>query len=158
MKARVFCIFVVITGEGQSLESLWRHPTHEWYIPPVRPFLTNLQAVKSCLRPVRTLHKTKAITPSQPLPTLMYRCITLNIYNCIETCHCGKYFLFSTPDIPSPHCAGDLSPYWCLGCQKNSRGQLKGRQLALDRTLTSPSQTLCALYLKRAQSCVVNGG
>ena len=30
MKARVFCIFVVIRGEGQSLESLWRHPTHEW--------------------------------------------------------------------------------------------------------------------------------
>ena len=29
-KARVFCIFVVIRGEGQSLESLWRHPTHEW--------------------------------------------------------------------------------------------------------------------------------
>ena len=46
------CILhLVIRGEGQSLESLWRHPTHEWYIPPVRPFLTNLQAVKSCLRP-----------------------------------------------------------------------------------------------------------
>ena len=50
-KACVFCIFVVIKGEGQSLESLWRYPTHEWYIPPVRPFLTNLQAVKSCLWP-----------------------------------------------------------------------------------------------------------
>ena len=25
------------------------HPTHEWYIPPVRLFLTNLQAVRSCL-------------------------------------------------------------------------------------------------------------
>ena len=25
-------------------------------IPPVRPFLTNLQAAKSCLRPIRTLH------------------------------------------------------------------------------------------------------
>ena len=56
MKAHVFCIFVVIGGEGQSLESLWRYPTHEWYIPPVRPFLTNLQAVRSCLWPVRTLH------------------------------------------------------------------------------------------------------
>ena len=44
-------LLIVITGEGQSLESPWRHPTHEWYIPPVRPFLTNLQAVKSCLRP-----------------------------------------------------------------------------------------------------------
>ena len=43
-------------GEGQSLESLWRYPTHEWYIPPVRPFLTNLQAVKLCLWPVRMLH------------------------------------------------------------------------------------------------------
>ena len=30
-KARVFCIFVVIRGEGQSLESLWWHPTHEWH-------------------------------------------------------------------------------------------------------------------------------
>ena len=55
-ESRVFCIFVVIRGEGQSLESLWRHPTHEWYIPPVRPFLTNLQVVRSCLRPVRMLH------------------------------------------------------------------------------------------------------
>ena len=56
-KARVFCIFVVIRGECKILESLWRHPTHEWYIPPVRPFLTNLQAVRLCLRPVRMLHK-----------------------------------------------------------------------------------------------------
>ena len=55
-KARVFCIFVVIRGEGQSLESLWRHPTYQSYIQPVRPVLTNLQAVRSCLRPVRTLH------------------------------------------------------------------------------------------------------
>ena len=50
------CIFVVTRGEGQSLESLWRYPTRKWYIPPVRPFLTNLQAVRSCLRPVRMLH------------------------------------------------------------------------------------------------------
>ena len=55
-KARVFYIFVVIRGEGQSLESLWRHPTHHSYIRPARPFLTNLQAVRLCLRPVRTLH------------------------------------------------------------------------------------------------------
>ena len=58
-KARVFCIFVVIRGEGQSLESLWMHPTHRSYVRPVRPFLANLQAVRSCLRPVRTLHNMK---------------------------------------------------------------------------------------------------
>ena len=44
-KACVFCIFVVIRGEGQSLEK------------SLRLFLTNLQAVGSCLWPVRTLHK-----------------------------------------------------------------------------------------------------
>ena len=47
-KARVICIFVVIRGEGHKLESFWWHPTHQWYIPPVRPFLTNLRAV-SCI-------------------------------------------------------------------------------------------------------------
>ena len=56
MKACVFCIFVVIRGEGPSLESLWRHRTHQSYIRPVRPFLTNLHAVRSCLWLVRTLH------------------------------------------------------------------------------------------------------
>ena len=56
-KACVFCIFVIIRDEGQSLESLWRHPTHQSYIRLVRPFLTNLQAVRLCLQPVRMLHK-----------------------------------------------------------------------------------------------------
>ena len=37
-KAHVFCIFVVIRGEGHKVESFWWHPTHQWYIPPVRLF------------------------------------------------------------------------------------------------------------------------
>ena len=105
MKAHVLCIFVVIRGEGQSLESLWRHPTHEWYIPPVRPFFTNLQAVRLCLRLVRTLHNNKAKAILERVPqwlddlSLFHKKVSmvlgqlLQIYESVLNTHCHTFIV-----------------------------------------------------------------